>query len=207
MSVILGSVVSSNNSSSSSSSMITYLLLLLSLMLASEVPVSARLLQQVASGRFDSSLNSQHFRNGTTALERISKDSKIRMHFNDGNSLRNRDGSVPLFNYTNFFNRLDEVNNDGFLPVTSKPSENLVDLNDPTEVRKRQVCADDKVELDYMHFKAISLENNLTRLAIDCNYTITKYQECKTEKLQLAKNLNYTVESWNACKRFCGGVE
>lgn len=152
--------------------------------------------------RFDTRLNSQHFMNGTTAVERTHHDSVITMHFNEA-----RYPSTPLLNFTNFFNRLDrsvyeDKLVDFVLPTTSPSPENS--LNDNNKSVPQWECRDDKVELDYMHFRAISLENNLTRLAIDCNYTLVKYSECKLERASLEKKLNYTTESWTACKRFCG---
>lgn len=155
------------------------------------------------NGRFDTNINSQHFMNGTTALERNHKDNKISMHFNEARHLE-----VPLFNYTNFFNRLEQSNNEDLLHhhtwTTVKPQDD--ELKDTIEEKKRIECEDDKAELEFLHFQSISLANNFTRLAIDCNFTLTKYDQCKKERESLEKKLNYTSDSWNACKRFCSAA-
>lgn len=148
---------------------------------------------------FDTHFNSQHYINGTTLLERHRHESKISVLYHDPVN-----ASIPLFNYSNFFNRLQMNKNEFDIYSTEIPdvltSLNLTRVEDR---RKKQECEDDKVELDFLHYKSISLENNLTRLAIDCNFALDKYDKCKTDKLHLERKLNFTVDSLAACKSFC----
>lgn len=161
----------------------------------------------VVPRELDDSFNSQHFLNGTTAVERSQEGSRINMHLNQAHKYD--DESVPLLNYTNFFNRPPQY----AISVTSGPpsardttrkSLTRATTTDADVARRREIeCGDDKVELDYLHFHAITLENNLTRMAIDYNFTLIKYDECKLDRKKLENKLNFTTESWNSCKRFC----
>lgn len=154
------------------------------------------LLISICLADLDTHFNSQHYVNGTTTVDRTREGSSISMHFNEP-----QHESVPLLNYTNYFNRLPvaEQREAGVGSKTPSPPR-----QDDTVVERR-ICSDDKVELDFLQGKAISLESNLTRMSIDYNFTLTKYDQCKEERRNLEKKLNFTTDSWAACKRFCGG--
>ncbi|KAF2885846.1 hypothetical protein ILUMI_20327, partial [Ignelater luminosus] len=136
---------------------------------------------------------SQLWVNGTTSVSRKQQDSHVQMHFNQPIHV-----AIPLFNYSyTFQNALQDRNNGMLITEQGLTTENGKEVLDD---RCIQECRDDKVELDFLQFKSISLENNITRLQIDYNFTLAKYEECKVERGELRKQLNYTTEMWDTCR-------
>lgn len=144
--------------------------------------------------KFRDTIDSQLWLNGSTTVLRKAEDSNVHVQFNHP-----WDASIPLFNYSHGFNGLQKRPiGAGLLgePITeySKVVPGIEWENIPTAIttttegtgacsRKRiQECADDKVELDFLQGKKISLEIDLLKLESIYNVTQSMLQQCKRDE-------------------------
>lgn len=128
-------------------------------------------------------INSQLWLNGTTSLSRSKDDSTINMHFNQP-----LEHSIPLVNYSHLFNvrqiHLKSADVPQFsteeYPKRQHEWENITTEGSVVCSKKIiQECKDDKVQLEFLQEKKISLEIDVLKLRNSYNFTQSLLEECK----------------------------
>lgn len=145
--------------------------------------------------KFSNTLDSQLWLNGSTTVLKKAEDSNVHVQYNHP-----WDMSIPLFNYSHEFNGFQkrhpwlleergsagrELNFNNNNRGTEWSSEMLTTTTEGTGVcspKRIQECADDKVELDFLQGKKISLEIDLMKLESIYNVTQGMLQECKRDE-------------------------